>query len=101
MCGMTDTNPSTAQWLTREQVAARLGVSPSSVDRYRKATPDHPPRLPTYYAGTLPRFRIEDVDTIPRDIGAELPPITPDHNCGPECPSPCPLDDDDPRGWQG
>jgi hypothetical protein len=24
-----------------------------------------------------------------------------DHNCGPGCPSPCPQDDDDPRGWQG
>ena len=24
-----------------------------------------------------------------------------DHSCGPACPSPCPQDDDDPRGWQG
>lgn len=25
----------------------------------------------------------------------------PDHDCGPSCPTPCPSDDDDPRGWQG
>lgn len=24
-----------------------------------------------------------------------------DHNCTPECPTSCPQDDDDPRGWQG
>ncbi len=24
-----------------------------------------------------------------------------DHNCTSTCPTPCPLDDDDPRGWEG
>lgn len=24
-----------------------------------------------------------------------------DHDCNANCPSPCPLNDDDPRGWQG
>lgn len=36
----------------------------------------------------------------PRAVDAAPKPQD-DHNCGPGCPSPCPLDDDDPRGWQG
>lgn len=36
------------------------------------------------------------VDVVTRPNRAEG-----DHNCGPGCPSPCPQDDDDPRGWQG
>lgn len=31
----------------------------------------------------------------------ELPPADGDHDCGPSCPTPCPSDDEDPRGWQG
>ncbi|MFI5934759.1 hypothetical protein [Actinoplanes sp. NPDC051494] len=34
-------------------------------------------------------------------VGSAPKAAEPDHDCGPTCPSPCPQDDDDPRGWQG
>lgn len=36
----------------------------------------------------------------PIDVVSRATP-TEDHNCTPACPVPCPLDDEDPRGWQG
>lgn len=43
----------------------------------------------------------EDADRDERACGGSDQPPDTYHDCGTTCPSPCPLDDDDPRGWQG
>ena len=57
---MTSTLPESAEWLTREQVAEVLQVSPRTVDRYVKLG-----ALKSYTVGPVltVRFRRSDIDS--------------------------------------
>lgn len=59
---------------------------------------------------TLAEIRAERAAAAIRQMRESLPTVTAGlhaecfdrpHNCTPECPSPCPQDDEDPRAWQG
>jgi hypothetical protein len=58
----------------------------------RETTPEQLEEFARLLLDTAAKHRLR-MTTRPKSSG--------DHNCTPECPTSCPQDDDDPRGWQG